>query len=113
MENPRLLTLLQVDENTLRAEREAGKTLVVIANEHGVSEQSLKELMIAERTQRIDEDVKEGRISAYQAQIIKADLEEHVVREINDPGPLPGKHRPRHGSPLPGPGNEQKELAND
>lgn len=69
MENPKLLALLQVDENTLRTEREAGKTLVVIANEHGVSEQLLKELMIAERTQRIDEDVKEGRISAYQAQI--------------------------------------------
>ncbi|MDU2065348.1 MAG: hypothetical protein E6713_10965 [Sporomusaceae bacterium] len=112
MENPKLLTLLQVDENTLRAEREAGKTLVIIANEHGISEESLKEFMIAERTQHIDEDVKEGRISACQAQRIKADLEEHIVREINDPGPLPGKHRP--GPPLPRPDlDEPDESTND
>lgn len=113
MENPKLLALLQVDENTLRTEREAGKTLVVIANEHGVSEQALKELMIAERTQRMDEDVKENRISAYQAQEMKADLEEHIAREINDPGPLPGKHRPGSPLPEPAPVNEQKEPAND
>ena len=110
MENPKLLALLQVDESTLRTERESGKTLVVIANEHGVSEQALKKLLIEDKTQRIDEDVKEGRISLYQAQKIKADIEEHVSREINDPGPMTGKARPISGTPIlePDPVDEQK-----
>jgi transposase-like protein len=110
MENPKLLALLQVDESTLRTEREAGKTLVVIANEHGVSAQVLKKLLIEEMTQRIDEDVREGRISAYQAQKIKTDMEEHVSREINDPGPMTGKVRPISGPPIlePDPVDEQK-----
>lgn len=110
MGNPKLLALLQVDESTLRTERESGKTLAVIANEHGVSEQELKNLLIEEKTQRVDEDVKEGRISSDQAQRIKADIEEHVSREMNDPGPMLGKVRPISGPPIlePDPLNEQK-----
>jgi predicted transcriptional regulator len=115
MKNSKLLALLQVDESSLRMEREAGKTLVAIANEHGVSEQALKKLLIEEKTQRIDEDVNEGRISVYQAKKIKADMEEHVSREINDPGPMTGKVRPISGPPIlePAPVDEQKEHGND
>ena len=112
MDNPKLLALLQIDGNTMRTEREAGKTLVAIANEHGVSEQTLKDVMIEDMTQHIDKDVQSGRISTEQATKMKADMEEHVSKRMNDLGPKPGDCRPMPGQdrPLPGPGPMDNDL---
>lgn len=94
LHNEKLLSLLNIDETTLKTEMKSGKTLLTIAKEHGVSEQSLKELMLAEMAQRIDQDVKEGRIPADKAKQMKANMENRVDDMIN--GKAPMKNHPQN-----------------
>ncbi|SDF05156.1 LysM peptidoglycan-binding domain-containing protein [Sporomusa acidovorans] len=84
----KLLALLKMDKESLRTELQSGKSLVTVAKEHGVSEQTLKKLVIDEMSQRIDQGVKEGRISADKAQQIKSNMEKHVVDMINGEVPI-------------------------
>lgn len=93
-EDEKLLSLLKVDSDTLKSELRSGRTLVSIAKEHGVSEKKLKDFFVRTMTQRIDEDVKAGRLTAERAEQMKADLDKHVSDMINGKGPQPG---PRHG----------------
>lgn len=67
-----LLELLKIDENTLRSEFKAGKTLGQIAVEHGISEQAVIDLKIRHMTERIEEGLKSGRLTAEQAEQMKA-----------------------------------------
>ncbi|WP_211289825.1 hypothetical protein SPSIL_029900 [Sporomusa silvacetica DSM 10669] len=92
--NVKLLSLLNMDEETLKTEMKSGKSLLTIAKEHGVSEQSLKELMLAEMAQRIDQDVKEGRIPADKAKQLKANMENRVSDMIN--GKVPMENHPQN-----------------
>lgn len=104
-DNTKLLALLKIDAQTLKTEMKAGKTLVTIAKEHGVSEKSLKSFMVKDMTQRIDEGVKAGRLSEEQAKNMKKDLDKRVSDMINGKGPM-------HGS-MHGPGffHDEKLLA--
>ena len=88
-----LLELLNIDEDTLKSELKAGKSLVEIAKERGVSEQQLKEHMIKQMTQRIDEGVKNGRIPADKAEQIKENMQQRVSDMINGKGPM---HERKH-----------------
>lgn len=107
-EKAKLLELLQVNDETLKSELKAGKTLAAIAQDHGVSEAELKNFMVARMTQRLDEGVKSGKISAEQAVKIKADMEKHVTDIINGKGRLPKANGPRPGH---GPFDNTKLLA--
>ncbi|QJW45116.1 hypothetical protein HA075_04260 [bacterium BFN5] len=93
-DNTKLLALLKIDAQTLKTEMKAGKTLVTIAEEHGVSEKSLKSFMVKDMTQRIDEGVKAGRLSEDQAKSMKKNLDKRVSDMINGKGPM---HGPMHG----------------
>jgi len=88
--NEKLLSLLNMDEETLKTEMKSGKSLLSIAEEHGVSEQSLKDLMLEDMAQHVDQDVKEGRIPADKANEIKATMENRVSDMIN--GKIPMKN---------------------
>jgi transposase-like protein len=88
MDNSALLTLLNIEKETLRSEMKAGKTLVVIAQEHGVSEQALKETIIGQMNQRIEDGVKSGKITADKAEQMKANLEQHATDMINGNRPM-------------------------
>ena len=92
--NEKLLSLLNMDGETLKTEMRSGKSLLTIANEHGVSEQSLKDLMLEDMAQHIDQDVKEGRIPADKAKQIKATMENRVSDMIN--GKIPMKNHPQN-----------------
>lgn len=104
-DNTKLLALLKIDAQTLKTEMQAGKTLVTIAKEHGVSEKSLKSFIVKDMTQRIDEGVKAGRLSEDQAKNMKKDLDKRVSDMINGKGPM---HGPMHG---PGFFHDEKLLA--
>ncbi|SMC51564.1 hypothetical protein [Sporomusa malonica] len=93
----KLLELLKVDAETLKNELKADKTLVAIAGEHGVSEQALKDFLVEQMTQRIDEGVNAGRISAEKAEKMKADMVDRVSQMINGQGPMHKGHGPMHG----------------
>lgn len=86
--DPELMALLKVDAETLRSELQAGKTLVTVASEHGVSEQELKSFMIEKMSKRIDEGVKAGRIDTDRADKMKANLDKHVTDMINGKAPI-------------------------
>lgn len=87
-DNSKLLGLLKLDEQTFKAQMKDGKTLAAIANEQGVSQQTLKNFMMQEMSQRIDAGVKEGRIEADKAAQMKAGMEKHVTAIINGQGPM-------------------------
>ncbi|HWR43609.1 hypothetical protein [Sporomusa sp.] len=91
----KLIELLKIDEKTFKAEMKEGKTLVAIAKEHGVSEKALKDFLVKQMTQRMDEGVKAGRITADQAKKMKADMSDRVSQMINGKGPM--HHGPRAG----------------
>ncbi|MDD4600051.1 hypothetical protein SDC9_20852 [bioreactor metagenome] len=95
-QDAQLLDLLKVDAKTLRNEMKAGKTLVAVANEKGVSEQDLKALMVERMTQRIDEGVKAGRIDTDRADKMKANMDQRISDMINGKCPQPRqKHDPK------------------
>lgn len=94
--NEKLLALLKIDANTLRSEMKDGKTLVAIAKEHGVSEKKLKDFMVSDITQHINEGVKAGRIPSERAEKMKADMDKRVTDMINGKGPMLG-HGPKAG----------------
>ncbi len=96
-EDAKLLALLKVDADTLKSELQAGKTLVAVAGEHGVSEQTLKDFLVQQMTARIDEGVKAGRLTADQAEAMKAKLADHVTAMINGQGPMHGGFGGMHG----------------
>jgi transposase-like protein len=88
MDSSALLTLLNIDQETFRNEMKAGKTLVAIAQEHGVSEQALKEAILGQMNQRIEDRVKSGKLSADKAEEMKANMEQRVTDMINGKGPM-------------------------
>ena len=99
MADAKLLEILKIDQATLRSELQAGKNLAAIAKDRGVSEQELQEHMIARMTERLDEGVRSGRISAEQAADRKVNIAEMVNNLINGKAPMhPGfqGHGKRH-----------------
>lgn len=87
-DNSAVLKLLNIDQATLRAEMKAGKSLVAVAKERGVSEQALKDTIVNQMQQRIDAGVKAGKISADKAKEMKANMEQRVSDMLNGKGPV-------------------------
>lgn len=98
-DDTKLLELLKLDKDTLRTEIKSGKTLAAIAGEHGVSEQELKDFFTSQMTQRIEEDVKAGRLPADRAEEMKAHIADHVNDMISGKGPMHRGHGPRGAEP--------------
>lgn len=103
----KLLELLKMDAETFRAEMKSGKTLLEVAKAQDVSEQALTEFLTKQMTQRIDERVKAGRLTAEQAEKIKAEQPKRIADMINGKGPMHKGPGPRPGH---GPFNDAKLL---
>ncbi len=91
------MSLLNIDAENLKTEMDGGKSLLTIANERGVSEQSLKELMQNEMEQRLDQAVKAGKIPSDKAEQIKTAMANRIDDMIHGKIPMP-KH-PRGPQP--------------
>lgn len=96
-DHTKLLELLKIDADTLKSERSAGKSLAAIAGERGVSEQALKNFMAEQMTQRIEEGVKAGRISAEKADTMKAGMDQRISDMINRQGHGRNHQPPKQG----------------
>ena len=81
-----LLKLLKMNERTFQAEIKSGKSLAAIAKKQGVSERTLKNFMVDQMKQRIDQAVKHDELSRNQAKQMKAKLPEKVAKMINRRG---------------------------
>jgi hypothetical protein len=91
---------LSVDD--LRARLRDGRTLGQVAQEQNVDVQAVIDAMVAAATERIDEEVQEGELTAEEANERKAGLEERITRLFNE-GP------PERGERGEGPPPDQNE----
>ncbi|MCX7781877.1 MAG: hypothetical protein N2491_13420 [Negativicutes bacterium] len=83
-----VLELLKLDKETLKTEMKNGKTLATIAQEQGVSEQELKDVLVKEMNRRIEEGVKAGRIPVDKAEQMQRNAEQRVADMINGKAPM-------------------------
>ncbi len=87
--------LLGIDVNTVQSERHAGKSLVDIAKEKGVSEEKLVESVVTSRKTQLDTAVKAGQITQEQAQYCEDNMEARVKANLErtEVGPANGRGR--------------------
>lgn len=69
---------LKIDEASLKDAMKSGKSLVAIAKEHGVSEETLQDVLIQEMSKRVDEAVTKRKLNSDKAGEIKANIEKRV-----------------------------------
>jgi hypothetical protein len=74
----------------LRAALEDGKTLAQVAKDQGKSVDGLVQAMLAEKTKRLDQAVKDGRLTKAERDDLAAGLKQRVTDLVN------GRFPPRH-----------------
>ena len=84
----KLLEFLKIDRETFKAERQAGKSLAVIAASRGVSEQDLASFLTGQMSERLAEGVKSGRVSEERAAQMKAAMPDRITAMINHTGAM-------------------------
>ncbi|WP_282941654.1 DUF2680 domain-containing protein [Paenibacillus sp. RC67] len=88
--------ILNMDKATLSASLKE-KSLVELAKEKGISEADLIDKLKTMRSKKIDEAVKAGKLTAEQAEKMKANMEKHLKFMVNHKGGFwHGKHGMRH-----------------
>jgi ribosomal protein S20 len=85
---------LGLSEDDLREQVRDGKTLAQVAEERNVDKQAVIDAMVAAATERIDQKVQEGDLTAEEANERKAELEERITTLVNE-----GPQRGRDGGP--------------
>lgn len=88
-----MLTLLQIDEQTFEQERNSGKTLAEISAAHNVSREAVVDSVVKNMNQHIEKDLAEERITAEQANDMKANAVEKAQQMVDK------KMMGHHGKP--------------
>jgi hypothetical protein len=86
-----LATILGISQEQLRTEFQAGKSLVQIAQEKGISRDTLKAKILDARKAQLDAAVAAGRISADQAQQMMTRITANIDRMLDM---TPGQRQP-------------------
>jgi polyhydroxyalkanoate synthesis regulator phasin len=73
-----LLESKGVTADEIAAARDSGKTLRELLNDKGVSDADINSYMLSERSKLIDAAVADGRITAEQADQMKANMKENI-----------------------------------
>ena len=94
---------LGVSVDDLRSKLEGGQTIAQVAQAQGVDVQTVIDAMVADATSHIDQAVKDGRLTADQANERKAGLKDRITKLVNE-GPQQGHHGERPGRGRGGPG---------
>ncbi|MEW6624262.1 MAG: hypothetical protein AB1420_14230 [Bacillota bacterium] len=89
-------SLLKLELDALKAERQAGKSFVQIAEERGISAETLIDSVTNFRVNELDKAVAEGKITEEQAQMCIAGLAERVKANM-ERLPQPGYQGKMHG----------------
>lgn len=87
---------LGIGEQDLRTQLRSGKSLAQVAQAAGKSKDALVQAIVADETTKIDQAVKDGKLTADQATKIKSDLTQRVtdlVDHVGGTGPGFGFHR--------------------
>ncbi len=98
-----LLELLGLTQEELRAEFEAGKTLLEIATEQGISTAEVVEVLTASHAERLAEAVANGDLTQAQADYLLAHEQEIATWKLENGLPLGRGHGHRGGQRPPMP----------
>lgn len=85
-----LFTLLNITKEQFQTECQAGKTLLEIATAHNVTEQQLTDFFTEQHTAKMEQAVKDGKMTQEQADQLKANLPTMISKIINS---KPGDHK--------------------
>lgn len=86
---------LGMTEAALRTQLENGKTLAQVAKDRNKSVDGLVNALVAEKRARIEQEVKDGRLSQARADELLAGMKEHVTDMVN--GRFERRHEHRFG----------------
>jgi AraC-like DNA-binding protein len=89
---------LGITQDQLRTQLNQGKTLAQIARDRDKSVDGLVDVIVKDKTARINEAVEDGRLTRAQADEMIADLREHVTDFVNN-GKLHFRFRDKPGGP--------------
>ena len=95
---------LNLSADDLRSKLEGGKTIAQVAKDQGVDVQKVIDAMVADATAHIDQAVKDGKLTADQANERKSGLKDRITKLVNDGPPKDrGAGAPRDGGGPGGP----------
>lgn len=85
-----MLTLLQIDDQTFKQEKDGGKSLAQIGSAHKASRQSIVDLVVRHMNHQIDKGLRDNHITATQATEMKTNAVETAQTMIDKKpmGPL-------------------------
>ncbi len=81
-----MLSLLQIDEQTFKQEKQSGKSLTEIAAGHNISRQAILDIVVKHMTEGIEKRLSEGKISQEQATQMKSNVVEKAGKIIDGRG---------------------------
>jgi uncharacterized protein YidB (DUF937 family) len=85
---------LGVSTDDLRGQLQDGKTIAQVADDRNVDKQKVIDAMVADATDHIDQAVKDGKLTADQANERKSGLKDRITTLVNE-----GKPKDRDGGP--------------
>jgi hypothetical protein len=82
-------TYLGLTEDQLRTQLESGKSLADVAKSQGKSVDGLKQAILSGVQSKLDQAVKDGRLTSAQRDQMLADLKSHIDDLVNGTMPAP------------------------
>ena len=92
---------LGVSTDDLRGQLRDGKTIAQVADDRNVDKEKVIDAMVADATEHIDQAVKDGKLTADQANERKSGLKDRITTLVND-GPQKGRDGGPGGPPPSG-----------
>ncbi|MTV49237.1 hypothetical protein GJ688_09630 [Heliobacillus mobilis] len=89
-----LAAILGMEQSALKTELQSGKTILDIAQAKGISKDDLIAKMVADAETRIDQAVKDGKLTSDKAVQMKANLKDRLIAAVErkaDPSKADGK----------------------
>jgi len=86
-----LAEFLGISREELTGSLQSGKTIVQIAAEKGISEQQLVDFMAEKYSERIEQKVADGKITAEQADKLKQSMADRIKNDLNRTGTQMGR----------------------
>ncbi|PWK16498.1 hypothetical protein [Tumebacillus permanentifrigoris] len=99
-QNTELQALLKLTADELTTQLKAGKSLADIATAQGVDKQQVIDLLVKQDAARIDQDVKDGKLTADKATEMKANSTQRATDRVDGKGGFgggPGGDKGFHG----------------
>src|SRR5262249_49431336 len=95
---------LGLSQSELRTKLGAGKSLADIAKDQGKSVDGLVNALVADAKTKLDQGVKDGKLTQAQADQLLSDIKQHITDFVNGTAPMGFGPSFRGGPGIPGPG---------